>query len=105
MSEPIIVKAGDYGYSFSVGVTQNGYEKSLAGYSAVALHIWDEFSPDAILWTLSGEVMDAESDMLSFTLADGDCTTPGVYCCEVEMTGEGARESSDTYRMLVKESA
>lgn len=104
MTTPIMIVAGDYGYSFHVGVTQDGRGKALAGYDSVRLLVWDEFAPGDILWILSGEVLTSEVGLVSFTLDEGDCDRPGVYCCEVEMSSISIRESSDTYRLLVKES-
>ena len=69
------------------------------------LLVWDEFRPEDTLWSLPGTVVDAKAGLVLFVVEQGVCDVPGVYCCEAElMSSDTARESTDTYRMLVKES-
>lgn len=105
MTDPIIIGAGDYGYSLSVSLTQEGTKKVLDHYDSVRLLVWDEFRPEDTLWSLPGTVVDAGAGLVQFAVEQGACDVPGVYCCEAElMSGDTARESTDTYRMVVTES-
>lgn len=104
VAPPIIVKAHDFGYFLTVAMRRNGEAQNLEGCTAT-LHIWDQFDPEVTRWSLPGYVVDPEGGVVLFDVTEGCCNAPGVYCCEGEILRDGVgRESTDTYRVLVKES-
>ena len=82
---------------------RNGEAQNLEGCTAT-LHIWDQFAPEVTRWSLPGYVVDPVGGVVIFDVTEGSCNAPGVYCCEAEMSSISGRESTDTYRLLVKES-
>ena len=103
--DTIVVKRGGYGYNLRFTVTVKddaGAIINLTGYT-VRFHVWDQYTPGVVLWTLVGTIVVAANGTVDMAVTAADFITVGVYLGELELTKAGKVEPGESFVVVVKE--
>jgi len=86
-TKTLYVVAGDYGYDVSFTLEDyNGDAVDLSGYSSVSLKVADTLTAAACNIIGDCTVISEDDGSITYTVADGDFSTAGLYPAEVEVT-------------------
>ena len=87
VTKTLYVVAGDYGYDVPFTLEDyNGDVVDLTGYSGVKLKVADTLTAATCNLIGTCSVVDEDAGSVSYTVANGDFSTAGVYPAEIEVT-------------------
>lgn len=104
MSE-LPIKQGDYGYFINATIKDaNNVVYDLTGYT-IYFKVWRPGNKNHVIVSGTCEIVDALSGTCRYLVTQNDFTTSGRYRGEFQLTKAGVVESTQTFDVVVSESA
>ena len=86
-NKTLYVVAGDYGYDIPFTLEDyNGDAVDITGYTNVSFKVADTLTASTCNLIGTCSVVSASVGSITYTIADGDFSTAGIYPAEVEVT-------------------
>ena len=100
----IIIPKGDYGWDIPFTITNaDGTPKVLTDYT-IKLKVWAAEDSGSLLIDTACDIDDANAGTCHYTILITNFTTAGDFLGELELTKTGIVESTEIFKIIVKDS-